>query len=273
MIKIMKWILLLATVFTISAPGAVAQQPDVAQILVHYKFSHVRDTTNRDRPYTENMVLLVGKRSGIYKSNEGRMQQQVSTNPDGTTRTDTREFGSAAEYYQFPNEKRLIRKDKILFADFIISDALPSIVWRISSDTATFGSLHCQKATTHFKGRDYTAWFCPDLPLHIGPWKLNGLPGVIVEAYDVKKEVRFTFDGISKIDPMAFQAPEKGVKTTEKEFAKLQETFRKDPQAFVNGMMAQGGGMGDNGRPPPKIDIKPDPGAVINNPIELPEKK
>jgi GLPGLI family protein len=67
----------------------------------------------------------------------------------------------------------------------------PLIDWKISSDTATFGGLHCQKATGHFKGRDYTAWFCPDLPVHTGPWKLNGLPGVIVDAHDAKNEVVF----------------------------------------------------------------------------------
>jgi GLPGLI family protein len=264
----MKGIFLLALGFVLSAPGASAQKPDTAQLEVHYKFAHVQDTNNRDKPFTENMVLLVGKRSGVYKSNERRTQEQVSDNPDGTTRTDMRHFGSPAEYYQYPNEQRLMRKDMIFTSEFLFADALPAMNWRITGDTTTLGGLHCQKATTHFKGRDYTAWFCPSLPLHIGPWKLNGLPGVIVEAHDVKNEVRFTFDGVTKTGATAILPPEKGVKTTEKEFARLQETWLKDPQAFLNGM-AQG--VGD-GRPAPKIDVKPGPAPVMNNPIELPGK-
>lgn len=247
--------------------GAWAQQPDVSLLTVHYKFEHVRDTNNRDKPYTEHMVLLVGQRSGVYKSGEGGLQEQVSTNPDGTTRRDTRRLGSPAEYYQYPNEKRLVRKDMIFQSEFLITDVLPVMDWRIKGDTANLGGLHCQKATTHFKGRDYTAWFCPDVVVRVGPWKLNGLPGVIIEAHDSRNEVRFIFDGITKSGATSILAPTKGVKTSEKEFDRLLETWHKDPQAFLNGM-AQG-----SDRPAPKIDVKPGSGAVINNPIELPETK
>ncbi len=215
----MKVILLLALGFAMTTPGASAQRPDSAQLEVHYKFVHVRDTTNRDKPFTEDMVLLVGRRSGVYKSSQRRVQEQSSTNPDGTTRTDTHRFGSAAEYYQYPNEKRLMRKDAIFFSEFLIADAL------------------------------------------------NGLPGVIVEAHDTKNEVRFTFDSVTKTAATTILPPEKGVKTTEKEFARLQETWRKDPQAFVDGM-TQG-----SGAPTMKVDVKPGSGPVINNPIELPETK
>lgn len=265
----MKWMLLLAAGFTILSFPAVAQQPDSAQIAVHYKFSYVYDTTNRDKPYLENMILLVGRRSGVYKTTEGSDQQRVSTNPDGTTRTNTRHTGTRVEYYQFPNEKRVVRKDWIPMNAFIVADAMPAIDWHISKDTATYGSLHCQKATTHFKGRDYTAWFCADLPLHVGPWKLNGLPGVIVEAYDATNEVRFTFDGVSKPDPTIIVPPVNGVKASEKEFSKFEEMSTKDPEAYSKLMAQYNSGNGLN----MAVGIKPASKPVINNPIELREKK
>src|SRR5580658_1760552 len=71
---------------------AVAQKPDTAQILVHYKFSHVLDTNNRAHPYTENMVLFVGKASSSYKSYDAQLQnelyrkqfqEQLTNSPDG----------------------------------------------------------------------------------------------------------------------------------------------------------------------------------------------
>jgi GLPGLI family protein len=37
---------------------------------------------------------------------------------------------------------------------------------------------------THFKGRGYTAWYAPSITNMEGPWKLGGLPGMILEAYD-----------------------------------------------------------------------------------------
>jgi len=266
----MKFLILSATALVMSAVGATAQ--DTARMQVHYKFSHVRDTNNRANPYKENMVLLVGKYASVYKSRDRRMEEVSAPQPDGTVRTDRRGFGSRVEYYQYLKEKKMDRVDWLPATDFLISDVLPAISWRISADTASFGGLHCQKATGHFRGRDYTAWFCPDLPLHAGPWKLNGLPGVIVEAYDSKNDVRFSYDGIEKIDPTVIQAPGNGVKITDKEFVRLQETLRKDPDAFARLMSAAQDGNAAGGRGP-KMDIKFGPGPVINNPIELPEKK
>jgi hypothetical protein len=240
---------ILGFILLMSSLPATSQAPDYAQLSVHYKFTWVRDTTNRARPYTENLVLLIGKKATVYKSSE--------------------EHRSAAEFYQYPNEKIMLRKEKILMSGFLIKDLMPAINWKISKDTASLGGLHCQKATAHFKGREYTAWFCSALPLHAGPWKLNGLPGVIVQACDSKNEVCFNFNGIEKLaTPAVIEVPSDGTPATEKEFNRLQETFRKDPEAFLRMVAAQGDGSGRE----MKIDMKPGPGPIINNPIELPEK-
>jgi GLPGLI family protein len=294
------------------AVSASAQTADTARVLIHYKFTHVRDTTNRDHPYTENMALYIGKNSSTYRSYDNvldqaefkkQVQAQIANSPDGNVRINRNRRGSGEEVYQFPNEKKLDRKEPLVMNRYLIEDAMPVIDWKISSDTAMFGGLHCQKATGHFKGRDYTAWFCPDLPLHVGPWKLNGLPGVIVQAYDAKKDVQFMFDGVEKViitakpadppagtradsqgprlvmigmeddaDPNIIQLPKDAIKTTDKEFAKLQEAMRRDPDAFVQSMMASHNANLPDNSPRPQIKIRMGPQPVINNPIELPEK-
>jgi GLPGLI family protein len=293
---------------------AGAQRPDTAQIVVHYKFSHLRDTTNRSNPFTENMVLVIGKHAGVYRSYERQLsvaqdkkqtKEAFANSAGGPVMINRHITGTGSEYYQYPNDKKMWRKE-LLFGSFLVTETLPAIDWRITGDTASFGGLHCQKATAHFKGRDYTAWFCPDLPLHIGPWKLNGLPGVIVDAYDATGDLRFAFDGVEKAaspaksedqsaaqtsgaqggpppmpgleeddsDPDIIQIPEHTTKTTDKEFAKLEEAFRKDPDAFAQSMMAaRSGGMAGDKGPKMSIHIKPGSAPVINNPIELPEKQ
>jgi GLPGLI family protein len=300
------------------AGSAKAQAPDTAKATVRYKFSHVRDTTNRDKPYTENMILFVGTTSSAYKSydrkiQEALMKKQVAdqlAEQKGSGRVNIKVTGGAPttrnEFYQFPLQKKLVRKERLI-TPYLIEEAMPVINWSISSDTASFAGLHCQKATGHFKGRDYTAWFCPDLPFHTGPWKLNGLPGLIVEAYDVHKEVVFKFDGLEEVtftpkaatqaqatagtptikmigmeddnaDPNIIALPTDAVKTTEKEFRHLEEAMRKDPNAFAQSAMA---GSGMNAGPGPggpgrvtqmRINVNGN-GPVINNPLELPEKK
>jgi len=307
----MKKYLIISTLLIAFVASAFAQT-DTATYMVHYKFSHLRDTTNRAHPYTENMALFLGKNSSAYKSYDAQVEnalfkkqvkEQLANSPDGNIKINRQNRASGVQYYQFPAEKKLLRKESLIINSYLVEDALPVIGWKISSDTASFGGLHCQKATAHFKGRDYTAWFCADMPFHAGPWKLNGLPGVILEAYDSKKEVVFKFDGIEKVappqlaavtsepqagngprivmiggddsdtDPAIIEPPSRAIKTTEKEFAKLQEAMRKDPDAFVQAMMASSGANGPGNGPHPQIKIKIGPQPVNNNPIELPEKK
>ncbi|MBR1800097.1 MAG: GLPGLI family protein [Bacteroidaceae bacterium] len=51
-----------------------------------------------------------------------------------------------------------------------------------------------QRATCHFRGRDFEAWFAPSIPGKRGPWKFQGLPGLILKVYD--KERLYTFEAI-----------------------------------------------------------------------------
>ncbi len=73
----------------------------------------------------------------------------------------------------------------------LYKDTLHVMNWKISEEKKMIDSLTCIKATTHFKGRKYTAWFCPAIPIPNGPWKLGGLPGLIVEAYEDNKDLYF----------------------------------------------------------------------------------
>jgi GLPGLI family protein len=306
-ITIMKKQLLLAIALLATCITAEAQKTDTARMLIHYKFTWLRDTTNKATPYTENMVLYVGQSAGAYRSYDGivykaqfkkAFAEAAAASPDGNVRINRRGVGTNVEYYQFPNEKKIFMKDQLMMNSYLVDGPMPAIDWKTSGDTASFGGLHCQKATCHFKGRAYTAWFCPDLPVHIGPWKLNGLPGVIVDARDAKNEVVFKFDGVEKATPTPpksqpvaaekdqppilrdldddmnlIGSPPRTIKTTQKEFDKLQESMKKDPQAFAQAMNASQRADGDG----PKMDhIKVGPrfmGPMINNPIELPEKK
>ncbi|QKG80143.1 GLPGLI family protein [Tenuifilum thalassicum] len=65
------------------------------------------------------------------------------------------------------------------------------ISWKIEHDTKIIGRFKCQKATCTFRGREYSVWFTPDIPVSFGPWKLSGLPGLILEAADKRSEILF----------------------------------------------------------------------------------
>ena len=54
-------------------------------------------------------------------------------------------------------------------------------------------------ATADFRGRRWTAWFATDIPVSDGPWKLGGLPGLILEAYDEGQQHVFTAVGLERV--------------------------------------------------------------------------
>ena len=68
--------------------------------------------------------------------------------------------------------------------DYWYSENIPTQNWDIYDDTMTIVGYFCQKATCHFRGRDFTAWFTPEIPINNGPWKFGGLPGLIMKVYD-----------------------------------------------------------------------------------------
>lgn len=69
--------------------------------------------------------------------------------------------------------------------------------WQILDSTKTVLGFECIKATTDYRGRTWIAWFTPEIAVQDGPWKLCGLPGLILEAYDTKRHYQFLGTGIA----------------------------------------------------------------------------
>jgi GLPGLI family protein len=74
-----------------------------------------------------------------------------------------------------------------------IKETLPKFKWIITNQKKKIGTLNCILGTTTFRGRKYYAWYTPEIAVYSGPWKLNGLPGMILEAYDEGKNVNWNF--------------------------------------------------------------------------------
>ncbi len=68
-------------------------------------------------------------------------------------------------------------------------EVTPKINWTLLDEIKTIGGFECKKAVCFFRGRNFEAWYSTKIPLPFGPWKLNGLPGLILEASDKGKNV------------------------------------------------------------------------------------
>lgn len=101
-------------------------------------------------------------------------------------------FADTKEYkLYFDFKKRKCSEIKYLKKLFVVQDTLTLPNWKILDEVKNINNHSCQKATTIYKGRNYEVWFTLDYPAKFGPWKLNGLPGLILLAEDDTKEVYF----------------------------------------------------------------------------------
>ena len=68
----------------------------------------------------------------------------------------------------------------------IALDLLPEFDWKINSNqTKKILGFECIQAQTTFRGSDIVAYFTTEIPIPFGPFKFRGLPGLILEVYNV----------------------------------------------------------------------------------------
>ncbi len=101
--------------------------------------------------------------------------------------------------------------------------------WTLEEDTASFLGHPCQKASCRWRGRDYVAWFAPDIPIRRGPWKFGGLPGLIMKIHDVDSLYVFEAVAIEKGNFPIYQYPkEEFMKSTRTHTWKLQIAYNRN---------------------------------------------
>ena len=103
--------------------------------------------------------------------------------------------------------------------------------WKLSligGDSIILGH-RCQRATCHWRGRNYIAWFAPDIPIRRGPWKFGGLPGLIMKIHDVDNLYIFEAVAIEKGNFPIWQYPkEEFMKSTRTHTWKLQIAYNRN---------------------------------------------
>ena len=106
--------------------------------------------------------------------------------------------------------------------------------WKIEEGDTVILGYHCNKATCTFRGRTWTAWFTPEIPISEGPWKLDGLPGMILFAEETKHQFRFECIGIKNdVNKPMKTWHVKTIKSTPLKVQKLKIMEVEDEEAFL----------------------------------------
>ena len=130
------------------------------------------------------------------------------------------------------------------------SDSTADFDWKVLEDTMTVCGYACRKAVAPFRGRTWTVWYTDLIPIDAGPWKLHGLPGMILKATDNNAQHDF--------EAIALRKPHRShiilnkwidvYKVTRKRFGELEYNFAVNFDSFVEGLIPSTGNKGKSSR-------------------------
>lgn len=99
----------------------------------------------------------------------------------------------ASEYTlaSYKDVKNQIFFSNCLFSKYNLSDNTYKIKWEIKPEIKTILNYECQLARGKLRGRMYSVYFTSEIPIKNGPYKFDGLPGLILEVSSDDKCVLF----------------------------------------------------------------------------------
>lgn len=246
----------MVTMATLFYHPVAAQKGEPTLLHVVYEFIHIDDLNNPDDPLRETMELILGETESKYLKHTKRVTQEqlmaAMSAGSGVRRVVTgvpiavvnsRGGVSNREYYQHYGTGKLNFIETLGMHSYLIEESLPKIKWEIKEERKKIGEHMCQKAIGEYGGRRYTAWFAEELPWRNGPWKLSGLPGLILEAEDDRQEVRFLFKELyaGGENESTATGHSRWTKTNTRAFERLQASYNQDPASFFQAQLPSDG--------------------------------
>ncbi|MCL1638337.1 GLPGLI family protein [Elizabethkingia sp. HX WHF] len=168
---------------------------------VFYEYTFIRDSISKENKESEIMILDIYKNSSTYLSY--KTYQRDSALAKMTTRPDPIFFIKNATKISDIVIKRGLNPQNVLTSvkggEFNVTDNR-KVNWTLLPDSEIFNNYNVKKARTSMYGRNWIAWYTTDIPIQDGPYKFNGLPGLILKINDETGSHSFQFIGIKKLN-------------------------------------------------------------------------
>lgn len=157
---------------------------------------------------------------------------------------------------EYENVKNLMRKKEYIFdqtitlnladREYLVCGSITpdnyyyieeasKISWNLTDESDTICGYLCEKAIGEYGGRSWSVWYTSQIPAMYGPWKLCGVPGLVLKAEDA--DGIFVFEAISFRKSSVAMPPlntDKHIKTTREKFIRQKNNFEKNPVGNIS---------------------------------------
>ena len=240
----MKYFLLVVLLLVFPCQAASQKSfTDESKYMATYKLSYQPDSTNTNSVETEEMLLFLGDESSKFSSAGKAMKDQILKNRKREkSAADFAKLQSqipqTSLYYSifkhYPSAEMSFT-ESVATDEFRYSQDMNLFNWNIEEERKQIAGYNAQKATTTFAGRDYIAWFTPEIPIPDGPYKFNGLPGLILEIRDTKDYYVFELIRFEELEePRVIEfLTEEYISTSKENFLEVKHEYNLDPIGAV----------------------------------------
>ena len=212
---------------------------DTARYIVYYDLRMVEDTVNApDIAVKETMRLELGDRVSLFYS---QMEYQSDSVNAVVMKNGGNSFTGGGSitwrlYKNYPTAGKTSLLEKFGMDRFVCTEDYAAPLWQpVADSSAVIIGYPCSLAVTTYKGRTWYAWYAEDIPLDAGPWKLGGLPGLILRAYDSQRHYVFDATGMVEAAPPApiYYKGGKYEAVSRKQLEGIRRRYFADPVGYI----------------------------------------
>lgn len=254
-------LIILIALFAISEMSAKKKREyPRAEIKVEYTYPHKRlkiDAKAYDDEYT--MLLLANNRYSKFFSPRTEFNDSLNSTPSGKKiwnrmmdegvrrRIETGDesmipYSKGALYvFKSVGDSTVTVYDQSGMLEYgYYTEPLAEMTWQIGDSIKIVLGYECVMAETDYHGRHWTVWFTPEIPVQDGPWKLCGLPGLILEATEPTGQHKFIATGIeaSNREIIPIYSPKKYDRMIRKEMLRGVRQYLTNGAPMVNAFIS-----------------------------------
>ncbi|WP_300670819.1 GLPGLI family protein [Soonwooa sp.] len=201
-----------------------------------YRVSFLSDTLNVNSRKEEDMVLLIGKVSSLYFSEQKYLsdsltQRQISNSiaaaksGNGVINVDLKNIPKYYSTHEVYKKEGMLIFNKLDKNYFSFSPA-NEIQWKLEKGAIEIMGYLCYKATGIYNGRLYEAWYSPEVHVSDGPYVFKALPGLVFKVTDGNAYNTFDLVGLEKVSQL--------IKPISKSESTTRQKFRAARQAYID---------------------------------------
>lgn len=255
---------LLCTVSLVNTKAQTQDSIDVCQFVVGYDYKwNTQDKDGNAVSDSLKFAVEVGTKVTKFKEYYNAMVWDfrilTRENKDGAYYS--KRINTPTIFINYP-EGEMRSFDVLIPSRFVVEGAIPAINWNLEADTITIAEHLCHKATGEYAGRKWIAWYTEEIASTAGPWKLRGLPGLILKAEDSEHIHSFECFEIRKIQaPISYKEILNPTKIKQKDFIKQRnkifcnKRYVQNPRYYIpDAVMAQTSEMWHRDYPKPPLE-------------------